>query len=275
MPSYRFCRPDDLGLIVKAYNACYRLHYPDTPLMTEDLFKEQMTLFDVRPGNCLVALERQQPVGIVVSTKRDHSGWIQAIGCLPTVQRQGIGAQLIEALVRKIAIQRTNHITVDVPADHSAAVAFFSAVGFAVEGSYTSYQGSLPAHAEATHAVKAVPAPEALTWYATFHTVPACWERSAASLAAYGTVLQGYVYSVQGAVQGYLLHRGAAILDLALAAQANASQVTQALLQRLYAAGFVQARVAKVPAGDTLNATLAGLGFTAAEEFLLMGQALG
>ena len=29
MPSYRFCRPDDLTLIIKAINACYLMHYPE------------------------------------------------------------------------------------------------------------------------------------------------------------------------------------------------------------------------------------------------------
>ena len=76
-----------------------------------------MTLFQVRPGNCVVALERQQPVGVVVSTKRDYGVWIQALGCQPAFQRRGIASQLLEALVRKIAIQRAPLVTVDIP-DH-------------------------------------------------------------------------------------------------------------------------------------------------------------
>ena len=49
MPSYRFCRPDDLGLIVRAINQCCRIHEADSPEMTEDRLKTQMTLFAVRP----------------------------------------------------------------------------------------------------------------------------------------------------------------------------------------------------------------------------------
>ena len=63
--------------------------------MTEERFKEHMTLFQVRPGNCMVALERQQPVGVVVSTKRDYGVWIQALGCQPAFQRRGIASQLL------------------------------------------------------------------------------------------------------------------------------------------------------------------------------------
>ena len=91
------------------------MHYPDEPAMTERELKEHMTLFQVRPGNCMVALEQQQPVGVVVGTKRDYGVWIQALGCQPVFQRRGIATQLLKALVRKIAIQRAPLVTVDVP----------------------------------------------------------------------------------------------------------------------------------------------------------------
>lgn len=274
MPSYRFCRPDDLGLIVRAYNTCYRLHYAEEPEMSEEGFKEQMTLFSARPGNCMVALEHQQPVGVVVSSKRDSEAWIKAIGCIPACQRQGIGAQLIEALIRKIAIQRTVLISVDVPTDNPAAVDFFTAVGFTVRGRFVTYQGELPAPGASCGRVAAIAASEALALYPSWHTAPACWERTAASLAAYGSVPQGYLYAVQGTAQGYLLHRGSAILDLAIAPQAEALQVVRDLLSHMRAAGWPQAILAKVPEGEPLRATLERLGFTTAQHYLLMGQDL-
>src|SRR5215471_12979653 len=159
MPSYRFCRPDDLTLIVRAINDCYRMHYPDEPAMTEERFKEQMTLFDVRPGNCMVALERQQPVGVVVSTKRDYGTWIQAVGCQPAFQRRGIATQLVEALMRKIAIQRAPVVTVDVPVDNAPAGQFFAALGFTVRGRYVSYHGPVPAAPRTVSHIEPVPAP--------------------------------------------------------------------------------------------------------------------
>lgn len=274
MPSYRFCRPDDLSLIARAYNACYRLHSPDEPGMTEERFKEQMTLFDARPGNCMVALERQQPVGVVVSARRDSAAWIQAIGCIPAVQRQGIGSQLIEALLRKIAIQRTRLITVDVPGENAPAMAFFTAVGFTGRERYVSYQGHLSLADAPAGRVRTVSAPEALALFTSWHTVPPCWERTAASLAAYGTVPQAYLYDLQGESQGYLLHRGSAILDLALAPKAEALPVAQALLHHMQATGYQQATLAKVPAAEPLRATLAQLGFTVTREYQALGRDL-
>jgi len=274
MPSYRFCRPDDLTLIVRAINTCYRMHYPDEPEMTEERFKEQMTLFAVRPGNCMVALERQQPIGVVVSTKRDYGAWIQAVGCQPAFQRRGIATQLVEALLRKIAIQRTPIVTVDVPADNSAARRFFEALDFTVRGHYLSYQGPTPEITRAAEHIEPIPAPDLLAYYAQFHPIPACWERDAASLAGYGALPQGYAYYAQGTLQGYLIHWGNTILDLAMAPEAEVEQVSAALLSRMRTAGSVHATIAKVPEGEPIGPVLARLGFTPTRDYLLMGREL-
>ena len=274
MPSYRFCRPDDLTLIVRAINECYRMHYPDEPAMTEERFKAQMTLFDVRPGNCMVALERQQPVGVVVSTKRDYGAWIQAVGCQPAFQRRGIATQLVEALIRKIAIQRAPVVTVDVPADNAPAVQFFAALDFTVRGRYVSYQGLVPEATRITGRIEPVPAPDLLGYYAQFHTVPACWERHVASLAGYGTLPQGYACYTQDTVQGYLIYWHNTILDLAIAPQADTEQVSAALLGQLRIAGIAHTTLAKVPEGETIGPALVRLGFTPVRDYLLMGQEL-
>jgi ribosomal protein S18 acetylase RimI-like enzyme len=274
MPSYRFCRPDDLTLIVRAINDCYHIHYPDEPAMTEERFKAQMTLFDVRPGNCMVALERQQPVGVVVSSKRDDGAWIQAVGCIPALQRRGIATQLVEALIRKIAIQHTPLVTVDVPTENIPALRFFETLHFTVRQRYVSYQGLVPTGTGSIGCVEAVPAPDLLAYYAPFHTTPACWERHAASLAGYGTLPQGYAYYAQGTVQGYLIHWDNTVLDLAVAPHADAEQVSMALLCQMRDAGPAHVTIAKVPEGEALGPALVRLGFTPVQDYLLMAQAL-
>ena len=242
--------------------------------MTEERFKAQMTLFAVRPGNCMVALERQQPVGVVVSTKRDYGAWIQAVGCQPAFQRRGIATQLVEALIRKIAIQRAPVVTVDVPADNAPAVQFFAALDFTVRGRYVSYQGPVPEAASTTSRIEPVPAPDLLAYYAQFHTVPACWERHATSLAGYGTLPQGYACYTQDTVQGYLIYWHNTILDLAIAPQADPEQVSAALLGQLRTAGMAHTTLAKVPEGEIIGPALVRLGFTPVRDYLLMGQEL-
>jgi hypothetical protein len=137
-----------------------------------------------------------------------------------------------------------------------------------------SYQGFLTAVPGIPGSIEAVPPPDLLAYYAPFHTTPACWERNAESLAGYGTLPQGYAYYAQGTVQGYLIHRDNTILDLAFAPQADAEQVSAALLGRMCAAGWTHATLAKVPEDEPSGRVLARLGFTPTADYLLMGQDL-
>ena len=274
MPSYRFCRPDDLALIVRAINQCCRIHEADTPEMTEERLKTHMTLFAVRPGNCMVALERQQPVAAVISTRREASAWIQTLGCQPAFQRRGVASQLVEALVRKIAIQRTEDITVDVPEDNDAALNFFQSVGFEERGRFVTLAGKPDSPGDLTgEVVQALPT-ELLNAYEAFHAFPACWERSADSLAGYGELIQGCAYREDGALRGYLLHQGATILDLACAPEADAAQVSTVLLSRLRAAVTSPVTLPKVNAADPLFDILQQQGLKPVRSYRLMGQKL-
>lgn len=274
MPSYRFCRPDDLGLIVRAINQCCRIHETDTPEMTEERLKAHMTLFAVRPGNCMAALERQQPVAAIISTRREADAWIQTLGCQPAFQRRGIASQLVEALVRKIAIQRTEDITVDVPEDHDAALEFFQAVGFEERERFVTLVGQGVSPGDASGEVIEAPAAALLDFYGAFHVFSACWERSAASLAGYGELIQGYAYRENGATRGYLLHRCSTILDLACAPDADAARVSAALLGRLHTAGVSPLTFPKVNAADPLFDVLQRQGLKPARGYRLMGQKL-
>ena len=272
MPSYRFCRPDDLELIVQAINKCCRIHETDTPEMTEELLKTHMTLFAVRPGNCMVALERQQPVAAVISTRREGEAWIQTLGCQPAYQRRGLASQLIEALVRKIAIQRTEDIAVDVPEDNEAALQFFHSVGFEERGHLVTLEGQPMGPVGSSGDAVQVPTADLLREYQSFHALPRCWERSVDSLAGYGELLQGCAYRETGITQGYLLYRDATILDLACAPGVDAARVSAILLNHLPAASPLM--FPKVNTDDPLFDILQRQGLKPTRSYRLMGQRL-
>ena len=137
-----------------------------------------------------------------------------------------------------------------------------------------SYHGLLPEATDSPGSVEPVPAPDLLAYYTPFHTMPACWERHATSLAGYGALPQGYAYYAQDMVQGYLIHWDNTILDLAVAPQADAEQVSTALLCRMRDAGLSHATLAKVPEGEPIGPALERLGFTPVRDYLLMGQEL-
>ena len=78
----------------------------------------------------------------------------------------------------------------------------------------------------------------------------------------------------QDTVQVYLNQQDSTILDPALAPQADAEQVSAALLGRMRAAGWTHATLAKVPEDEPIGPVLARLGFTPTADYLLMGQNL-
>ena len=272
MPSYRFCRPDDLELIVRAINQCCRIHEPDAPEMTEERLKAHMTLFAVRPGNCMVALERNEPVAAVISTRREGEAWIQTLGCQPAFQRRGIASQLVEALVRKIAIQRTGDIAVDVPEENEAALQFFQSAGFEERGGLVTMEGRPLASGASSGKVVQAPAAALLQDYETFHASTPCWERSADSLAGYGDLLRGYAYRDNETAQGYLLYQNGTILDLACAPGADPARVSAELLSHLPAG--LPLTFAKVGADDPLVDVLQQQGLRPVRRYRLMGQQL-
>ena len=112
---YRFCRPEDIPLIVQAINACYDVHFPEHPPVTVDQFRAEMGLLSLWPSNTMVVLEGNAPVAVIVGTKRPYGCWIAKLGVQRDSQRQGIARYIVEALVRKLSIIGPQVISVTCP----------------------------------------------------------------------------------------------------------------------------------------------------------------
>src|SRR5262245_39745379 len=141
MPLYRFCRPEDIPMIVQALNACYDAHFPQRPAMTVAQFREEMGLVSLWPSNTMVVLEDKDPIAVIVGTKRPYGCWIAKLGVRSDHQRQGIGRYIVDALIRKLSIIGPRLISVDVPMDNSVALSFFKALGFETWAQYWSFDG--------------------------------------------------------------------------------------------------------------------------------------
>jgi hypothetical protein len=70
MPLYRFCRPEDIPMIVQALTACYDVHCPERPATTVAQFREEMGLISLWPSNTMVVLDDTDPIAAIVGTKR-------------------------------------------------------------------------------------------------------------------------------------------------------------------------------------------------------------
>jgi GNAT superfamily N-acetyltransferase len=273
MPLYRFCRPEDLPLIVQALNACYEVHFPQRPDMTVSQFREEMGLISLWPSNTMVVLEDKDPIAVIVGTKRPYGCWIAKLGVRSDRQRQGIGRYIVEALIRKLSIIGPRVISVDVPVDNGVAVAFFRNLGFEVWGQFGSFAGHPHVNtSEDLRQVHPVKPDVALSRYESLHPMPQCWERDAYTLQLYAGRLSGYAFWEEDNIHGYLLLYQHTIMDFALDPHADSIRVGTALLQRAAIDGQEALRMDKVAAQDPARAVLEQAGLTPRESHVHMGQ---
>jgi GNAT superfamily N-acetyltransferase len=273
MPLYRFCRPEDIPMIVQALATCYDLYFPQHPAMTVAQFREEMGLISLWPSNTMVVLENNDPIAVIVGTKRPYGCWIAKLGVRSDRQRQGIGRYIVEALTRKLSIIGPRIISVDVPVDNEGAAEFFKHLGFETWGRYWSFAGHPQAksseHLRQVHPVK----PDvALSRYESFHSIPQCWERDAYTLQLYAGRLSGYAFWEQDNIHGYLLLHQSIIMDFALDPHADPIRVGTALLQRAAVDVKEALHIDKVAAQDPVRAALEQAGLTPHESHVHMGQ---
>jgi GNAT superfamily N-acetyltransferase len=273
MPLYRFCRPEDIPLIVQAINASYDIHFPQRLPMTVAQFRADMSLFSLWPSNTMVVLEDKDPIAVIVGTKRPYGCWVAMLGVQLGYQRQGIGRYIVEALTRKLSIIGPRVISVDIPVDNEGGLAFFKAIGFDLWTPYWGFEGRPhPVVPEATRQAHPVKPDVALARYESFHPVPQCWERDAHTLQLYAGRLTGYAFWEEEAILGYILLHHATVMDLAIEPHADPLRIGTALLARAAAETNGSLRMEKVPEQDPMRPVLEQAGLTPRQTHFHLGQ---
>lgn len=141
MPSYRFCRPDDIPLLVHAVETCYRVHDPAEPQWTADSFRRGMREIDLWPSNSMVALDTDgEPVAVMVGTKRPDAVAVHRLGVRPDHRRRGHGVHLLTSLSQKLAVLGPDRLVAEVPDDRPAALACFAAAGYTREATLIDWE---------------------------------------------------------------------------------------------------------------------------------------
>lgn len=115
MPSYRFCRPDDIPYLVRAINECYVPNFAGEPEMTVEAFRQEMKDIDLWPSNSMVASTSQGPIAVMIGTKRAHEVLILRLGVLPEHRRQGHGSHMLTSLSQKLAVLGPERLVVEAP----------------------------------------------------------------------------------------------------------------------------------------------------------------
>jgi GNAT superfamily N-acetyltransferase len=283
--SYRFCRTDDVSLLVDALNRCWSPYFPDEPAMTPATFKRSIRDLQVWCSSCMVAFAGSDPIGVLIGAKRPSGTLVHKIAVHPDHRRQGHGRHLLASLGSKLAILGPPRMIAEVPETLAPACALFSASGYVQEGVLRDYvlqreesdlrsddhKGGfvIPVTVDdlAANGLLGEAPPSPLASAGQVHQV--CWERSVETLTARKDDIAGLAVASDERIEAYLLYvkrgvdppafgpGGTEIMSLRSFIEDDGARLKQ-LLSRL---GMGTFRFPKVDSWDISKEFLERLGF--------------
>ena len=267
MSSYRFCRTDDIGLLVDALNRCWSPYVPGDPPITPASFKRSIRDLQVWCSSCMVAFSGADPIGVLIGAKRPSGTLIHKIAVHPDHVRQGHGRHLLASLSSKLAILGPPRMVAEVPEMDVAAAGLFSACGYVQESILTDYVLDGPvlsdARGPAAGGVEGFVIPVTIDDLAANGLLgddhpPVCWERSVETLTARKDEITGFAVASDERIEAYVLYWGdGEIVALRSLVEDGGARLTQ-LLARLGTGSF---RFPKVHPSEISKDLLATLGF--------------
>jgi GNAT superfamily N-acetyltransferase len=280
MSAYRFCRTDDIGLLVDALNRCWAPYFPGEPPMTPAAFKRMIRDLQIWCSSCMVAFSGSDPIGVLIGAKRPYATLVHQIAVHPDHRRQGHGHHLLTSLGSKLAILGPPRITAEVPDTLSPACELFSAGGYAQEARLTDYV--LQCEDEDVREVaQGFVIPISVDDLAANGLLEnahpqACWERSVETLTARKDDIAGLAVASEERIEAYILYircgpdpeGSAEIVALRSFTDDGGTRLNQ-LLSRLRAGGVRTFRFPKVHPAEISKEFLETHGFRPAGGHLL------
>ena len=213
MSAYRFCRSDDVPLIVEAFHRCNVGPGAVPWRLTVDHMKRLAREINLWTSSCMVAFAGSDPIGVLIAAKRaPTANLVLHIAVHPEHRRQGHARHMMTSLSQKMAILEPTRMLVEVPAEAVAAHRFLNACGFAERQTLIDYlhTGESPAASPFLALVGTV-APTEITAGAEFADVSErnrCWQRSAQTIRNLRERALGVGIATDRGFEAYLLYRG-------------------------------------------------------------------
>ena len=288
MSAYRFCRTDDIALLVDALNRCWAPYFPDEPPTTPTAFKRWIRDLQVWCSSCMVAFSGGVPIGVLIGAKRSSSTLVHRMAVHPDHRRQGHGRHLLASLGSKLAILGPPRIVAEVPERLSPACELFGASGYGheavlldyvLDGSSTRAAPSGSRAAGDYHGRLLIPVTVddlAANGLLEEAHPQVCWERSVETLTARKAEIGGLAVASDERIEAYVLYvkdstfpeETADIVSLRTLVDDDGRRFAQ-LLARLHAQGISTFRFPKVHASEISRECLETLGFRPAGEYRL------
>jgi GNAT superfamily N-acetyltransferase len=280
MTAYRFCRTDDIGLLVGALNRCWSPYFPDEPPVTPATFKRSIRDLQVWCSSCMVAFAGSDPIGVLIGAKRPSGTLVHKIAVHPDHRRQGHGRHLLASLGSKLAILGPPRIVAEVPESLAPACELFRARAYVEESLLVDYvlrgdendvgsgwatpsgledgQFLIPVTVDDLFANGLLGATDAQV----------CWERSVETFTARKDDIAGFAVASDERIEAYVLYvksgadpEGTAeIVSLRTYIDDGGARLKQ-LLAQLGALGMSTFRFPKVHPAEISKELLEALGF--------------
>jgi len=272
MSSYRFCRTDDIGLLVDALNRCWAPYFPDEPPATPSAFKRSIRDLQVWCSSCMVAFSGSDPIGVLIGAKRPSGTLVHKIAVHPDHRRQGHGRHLLASLGSKLAILGPPRIVAEVPETLAPACELFTACGYVQEALLTDYvwQGESD-ESGVPGLIGSFVIPVTVDDLAANGLLgeadpQVCWERSVETLTARKNEIAGLAVASDEQIEAYLLSmEDGEIVSLRSFIEDGGARLKQ-LLSRV---GMGTFRLPKVHPAEISKECLETLGFRPAGGHLL------
>jgi GNAT superfamily N-acetyltransferase len=270
MSAYRFCRTDDIALLVDALNRCWAPYFPAEPPMTPAAFKRSIRDLQVWCSSCMVAFAGSDPIAVLIGAKRPTATLIHRIAVHPDHLRQGHGRHLLTSLGSKLAILGPPRIVAEVAESFAAASALFDVCGYARDAVLTDYvleSGTYDGREIADRFVIPVTVDD-LVANGLLAQIDrqVCWERSVETLTARKHEIGGLAIATNEQIEAYILYiNGDEIVALRSFVEDGGARL-QLLLSRI---GTVTFRLPKVHPAEISTELLNALGFRSAHVYRL------
>jgi GNAT superfamily N-acetyltransferase len=268
--AYRFCRTDDIGLLVDALNRCWAPYFPDEPPMTPAAFKRSIRDLQVWCSSCMVAFSGPDAIGVLIGAKRPSGTLVHKIAVHPHHRRQGHARHLLASLGSKLAILGPPRIVAEVPESLAPACELFSASGYVQEAMLTDYVLEGPERGD-TARVEGLVIPVTVDDLAANGLLgeadrQVCWERSVETLTARKDDIAGLAVASDEQIEAYILYTKGGmeeteIVSLRSFIDDGGARLKQ-LLSRLRALGIETLRFTKVHPAEISKELVANLGFS-------------
>jgi len=281
MSAYRFCRSDDIGLLVDALNRCWAPYFPAEPPVTAASFKRSIRDLQVWCSSCMVAFSGADPIGVLIGAKRPSATLVHKIAVHPDHRRQGHGRHLLASLGSKLAILGPPRIVAEVPATLAPAHALFRASGYLEEALLTDYflQREEPDRDRTAFVIPVTVDDLAANDLLGETDRQVCWQRSVETLIAKKDDIAGFAVASEERIEAYLLYvtgetEEAEIISIRSFIDDGGARLQQ-LLSQLRAQGIRHMRWPKVHPSEIPQDWIERLGFRAAGGHLLYATRAG